>query len=104
MSKIPTSIVINPDDNVAIALTDIRPKTKVAIEVGKKKYIIEVKERISFGHKFAIKDIKNGEAILKYGQEIGKATSDVKKGEYLHIHNIEGKWGIIESIRRKMKK
>ena len=41
------------------------------------------------GHKYAIRDIKYGEDIIKYGQSIGHATSDIKKGEHVHTHNLK---------------
>ncbi len=40
------------------------------------------------GHKYAAKDIENGEAIIKYGFPIGYATADIKAGEHVHTHNL----------------
>lgn len=39
------------------------------------------------GHKYALKDIKKGENIIKYGNPIGHATCDIVKGEHVHTHN-----------------
>lgn len=39
------------------------------------------------GHKYALRDIKEGEDIIKYGNPIGHATCDIKKGEHVHTHN-----------------
>ena len=39
------------------------------------------------GHKYALRDIKKGENIIKYGSPIGHATCDIKKGEHVHTHN-----------------
>lgn len=39
------------------------------------------------GHKYALRDIKEGENIIKYGNPIGHATCDIKKGEHVHTHN-----------------
>ncbi len=41
------------------------------------------------GHKYALQDIKCGENIIKYGQSIGHATSDIKKGDHVHTHNLK---------------
>lgn len=41
------------------------------------------------GHKFAVRDIKCGENIIKYGSPIGHATSDISKGEHVHTHNVK---------------
>ena len=43
----------------------------------------------SDGHKYARRDIANGELIIKYGQPIGHATSDIKIGEHVHTHNVK---------------
>ncbi len=41
------------------------------------------------GHKYAIRDIKCGENVIKYGNPIGHATEDIKKGEHVHTHNLK---------------
>ena len=41
------------------------------------------------GHKYALRDIKAGEDIIKYGNPIGHATEDIKKGEHVHSHNVK---------------
>ena len=41
------------------------------------------------GHKYALKDIKKGEDIIKYGNPIGHATEDIKAGEHVHTHNVK---------------
>ena len=41
------------------------------------------------GHKYALRDIAEGEDIIKYGNPIGHATCDIKKGEHVHTHNVK---------------
>lgn len=48
-----------------------------------------VEVNIENGHKYALFDIKEGENIIKYGQPIGHAICDIKKGEQVHTHNIK---------------
>lgn len=52
-----------------------------------------VKEDIPQFHKMAIKNIKKGSPVLKYGQVIGLATRDINSGDYAHVHNIESTRG-----------
>ena len=40
------------------------------------------------GHKYAMRDIKKGEDIIKYGQPIGHATEDIERGAHVHTHNL----------------
>lgn len=48
-----------------------------------------VEVNLKDGHKYALCDIKAGENIIKYGNPIGHATTDIKKGEHVHSHNVK---------------
>lgn len=48
-----------------------------------------VEVNLENGHKYALCDILNGENIIKYGNPIGHATCDIKKGEHVHSHNMK---------------
>ena len=85
----------NDLDNVAtIFANDI--KDGMEVEVRDKKgnaERVKVIGDVPYGHKIAVKDIKTGELINKYGEEIGIATKDIKKGEYVHVHNLDSMRG-----------
>lgn len=51
----------------------------------------DAKSDIPIGHKLAIKPIKAGDTIIKYGVDIGKAIADIAAGEHLHVHNVKTK-------------
>lgn len=48
-----------------------------------------VKVNLENGHKYAVRDIKKGENVIKYGYPIGHATEDIKSGEHVHTHNVK---------------
>ena len=77
-------IHIHPSDNVAVALADLPQGTTVTVDG------IEVTaaEAITRGHKIALQDIAAGEPIVKYGNTIALATKDIKKGTWVHTHNV----------------
>lgn len=50
---------------------------------------IILKEKIPQGHKIALCDIAKGEEIIKYGSTIGIAKCDIKKGSWVHTHNMK---------------
>ena len=52
---------------------------------------LTAKHDIPIGHKVALADIKNGDTIWKYGQDIGRAVADIGKGEHVHVHNVKTK-------------
>lgn len=41
------------------------------------------------GHKYALREIKKGENVIKYGMPIGHAVCDIKKDEHVHTHNLK---------------
>lgn len=52
---------------------------------------LTAKMDIPIGHKVALKAIKKGDTIWKYGQDIGKAIADIGQGEHLHVQNVKTK-------------
>ena len=52
---------------------------------------IKAISEISLGHKIALQDLKEGDTILKYGHDIGKVVSPIKKGGHVHVHNVKTK-------------
>ena len=52
---------------------------------------LKSKMDVPIGHKIALADIKKGDTVWKYGQDIGKAVADIKKGEHVHVHNLKTK-------------
>lgn len=83
--------VLNTKDNVGCALKDIDSKENISLALNKE--TIAIKEKIPFGFKVSIKEIKKGEDIVKYGEVIGKATKNILPGELVHTHNVEGTRG-----------
>lgn len=78
-------IKINKDDNVAVALKPIAKGTSVDIAGT----TVTTIEDIPQGHKFAIKPVKKGDAVIKYGFRIGYAQEDVEVGGWIHTHNLK---------------
>ena len=84
MNSMKKSMLIEPEDNVAVAVEGINAgdRTKVGDD------ILTANEYIKEGHKIARRDIHKGEEIIKYGVHIGVATSDINKGDWVHEHNV----------------
>lgn len=78
-------IKINENDNVAVALEVIPEHTTVNVSGTDVTTLME----IPAGHKFALADIAEGAPVIKYGFRIGNATTAVKKGEWIHTHNLK---------------
>lgn len=52
---------------------------------------IEARADIPLGHKIALKDLSEGETVLKYGHDIGKIVAAVQAGDHVHVHNMKTK-------------
>ena len=88
MVKKVNAILYNAIDDVTTAIIGFQKN-----DIGrylKNGEIIEivVTENIPKFHKFAVRDIYNGELVRKYGEIIGKATDDISRGRHVHDHNI----------------
>ena len=85
------ALKVNDRDNVAtIFANDVKAGMVVQIRDKKGNSASEtLLADIPYGHKVAVKPIKKGEPIIKYGEEIGVATADIDTGAYVHVHNLD---------------
>lgn len=83
------AIVMKPNDNVSTVIAPIEAGTVITVDIGGTKVNTQVVENIPFGHKFALREITTGSEIRKYGEIIGIAAKDIKKGQHVHVHNLE---------------
>lgn len=81
-------LVIHPRDNVGVALRTLAAGEE-AIAKGIQGF--PALEEIPASHKIALRDISAGEEIIKYGQTVALSTRHIKKGEWVHTHNVESK-------------
>ena len=77
---------LNEKDTVAVIPQHVNKGEEVVINGTAEKYILQ--DDIPAGHKFALKDFKEGELIYKYGIPIAKAKVDITKGSWVHDHNV----------------
>lgn len=93
MSK-PHLLVHEAKDNVGVVVVEgLKAGTDMlaVITHDNSDFRITARHDIPIGHKVALKDLKKGDTIWKYGQDVGMTRADVKKGEHLHVHNAKTK-------------
>jgi altronate dehydratase len=83
-------------DNVATVMEDVKKGDKITIKGQKPERYVICYSAIPRGHKIALMSIRKGDNIIKYGEVIGIAISNIIRGEHVHIHNLD-------SIRGKIK-
>ncbi|MBI5034765.1 MAG: altronate dehydratase [Chloroflexi bacterium] len=80
-----SALVLNPNDNVAIAKYLLDPGASLLLPNNR---TLTIRETIAPGHKFALRSIAQGDAVLRYGYSIGIATQSIQPGDWVHTHNL----------------
>lgn len=78
-------IKVHADDNVAIALVDLWKGDSVTFEGEEIKVLKDTRAK----HKITMVDLAPGDRIFMYGVLVGKAFSEIKKGEVLTVDNVK---------------
>ena len=106
MSK---AIVMSEAVNVATLLAGVAAGATVSLidKQGGVLPAIEALENIPAGNKIALRDLRPGEQMVKYGAACGTISALVRKGELVHVHNVKSERinipdEIIEDILREM--
>ena len=77
-------VQITPKDMVAVALQPLAAGE--AVDYGRG--VVVPLSDIPMGHKVALRAIRKGEPVIKYGFPIGEATEDIPEGGHVHSHNL----------------
>jgi altronate hydrolase len=84
MTASTNTLIIDPRDDVAVALGDLAAGQRIELPTG----AVTLKEKIAVGHKLALKALPEGAAVTKYGHPIGRTTQAVEAGAWVHVHNL----------------
>lgn len=74
---------ITEQDNIVLALRKLAKDEKIVVNGSE----IVIKQEVDRGHKVALKDLKKGDHVMKYGFPIGHSLEDIGVGEWVHTHN-----------------
>jgi (2R)-sulfolactate sulfo-lyase subunit alpha len=91
---IPQLLVHEKKDTVGVVVVEgLKAGTDMlcVITADNSSFKLKAKMDVPIGHKIALVDIKKGDTIWKYGQDIGIAKKPIRKGEHLHVHNVKTK-------------
>jgi len=94
LPKLPDFLVHDSTDAVGVAVVEgIKKGQTLTGWVMDKNNTIRVKcmDVIPLGHKLALKALKDGDTVLKYGHDIGRMVTNVAKGGHVHTHNLKTK-------------
>ena len=83
------ALLLHAHDNVATALKALVSGQIVQLQgpTGGDHTVL-LREPIGLCHKFALCDMAPGDIVRKYGEAIGRATTAIRAGEHVHVHNL----------------
>lgn len=88
-ARVPSFLTHKAGDYVAVAVKDVgRGTAEVGYLDGSPAVTIEVNAEIPLGHKVALRDVAEGDDIVEYGVRTAIASTAIKTGDYVHIHNV----------------
>lgn len=90
----PHFLVHSPKDNVGVVVIEgLKAQVDMlgVITETDTTMNITVLSDVPIGHKIAIKELKEGDTVIKYGEDIGRMVADAKVGEHVHTHNLKTK-------------
>jgi (2R)-sulfolactate sulfo-lyase subunit alpha len=91
----PTHFIVHDKaDTVGVVVTeDVQPGKELTGWVMETDETVKLKslDAVPLGHKIALGNIKAGDAVIKYGNDVGRAVADIGEGRHVHVHNLRTK-------------
>lgn len=90
----PHFLVHSPKDNVGVVVVeDLKAGTEMLGVITETDTTINVKalHDVPIGHKVALQELKEGDTIIKYGEDIGRMIGTADTGGHVHVHNLKTK-------------
>lgn len=84
------AVAISKNDNVSTLLDNVGAGEEIEVS-GDISAKVVAREAINRGHKISLREIDEGEDIIKYGVVIGVSTKRILEGHHVHTHNVIGK-------------
>jgi altronate hydrolase len=78
------AVHLHADDNICVAACSLPANQSLDIAG----VTIQLDQLVRIGHKIAVRPIRAGENVRKYGQIIGQATEAIEPGQWVHSHNL----------------
>ena len=79
-----SAIHLHPSDNVAIARVTLSAGQTIRV-AGRD---LTLRRDVPAGHKVAVRPVAKGDNLIRYGQVIGRASTDIQPGDHVHTHNL----------------
>jgi altronate hydrolase len=78
------AVYLSPDDTICVAAQNLPAGHRLDVAGTR----VALAEPVRLGHKIAVRPVRTGESVRKYGQIIGQATESIEPGQWVHSHNL----------------
>ena len=92
--EIPQLLVHDRSDNVGVVVVENLSKGDEMLCVvteDNSDFRLVAREDVPIGHKVALKDLAEGDTVIKYGEDIGRMVAAAGEGDHVHVHNLKTK-------------
>ena len=83
------ALLMDPKDNVVTCVEEIPEGNQVCYQNQGKEKFLTAEDKIPYCHKIALRDLTEGEEIIKYGESLGKLVQAVDKGHWVSDQNLK---------------
>lgn len=88
-ARTPGFLAHREGDSVAVAVADLPVgRAEGGYLHGDQDLGVELREAVPLGHKFALRDIEEGDDVIEYGARVAIASKAIRTGEHVHVHNV----------------
>lgn len=81
-------LLLHPEDSVVTVTEEIPSGAKAYYVLSGRIAEVTANERIPKYHKIAVRDVEKNAAVFRYGNSIGHATAGIRRGDWVHTHNL----------------
>jgi len=81
------AVLVNEKDNVVTIVSDVKQGEDIVYRIASGTRQVKSSEEVPYGHKVALTGIAKGGDIIKYGEAIGRASTNISPGQWVHTHN-----------------
>jgi len=82
------AILLDEKDNVVTCVKEVKAGETVSYLTEEGEKSLAAGEDIPYCHKVALRDLAEGDQVIKYGEMIGRLSQPVAKGRWVNEHNL----------------
>ena len=86
-----TATALSDADNVATVMRPVHAGETIVVAINGRMLEVTALGPIALCHKIALSDLAEGDPVIKYGECIGVAVAAIRRGAWVHTHNLRSR-------------